>query len=57
MDDRALRDIGLRRGEIAFAVSGAPDPTRRPRAGSRARDPLETLRPKPGPQPSQRSAA
>jgi uncharacterized protein YjiS (DUF1127 family) len=57
MDDRALRDIGLRRGEIEFAVSGALDPTRRPRAGNRARGCVETLRPKPGPQPTQRRAA
>ena len=57
MDDRALRDIGLRRGEIEFSVSGALDPTRRPRAGSRARGSVETPRPKPGPQPTQRLAA
>ena len=52
MDDRALRDIGLRRGEIEFAVNGALDPTRRPRTVGRVRDPLETLRPKPGPAPT-----
>jgi uncharacterized protein YjiS (DUF1127 family) len=57
MDDRALRDIGLRRGEIEFAVSGALDPTRRPRAGNRARGCVEALRPKQGPQPTQRLAA
>ena len=32
MDDRALKDIGLRRGEIDFALSGQNDPTRRPRS-------------------------
>jgi uncharacterized protein YjiS (DUF1127 family) len=57
MDDRALRDIGLRRGEIEFAVSGALDPTRRPRAGNRVRGCVEALRPKQGPQPTQRLAA
>jgi len=57
MDDRALRDIGLRRGEIEFAVGGALDPTRRPRAGNRARSCVEALRPKQGPQPTQRLAA
>jgi hypothetical protein len=57
MDDRALRDIGLRRGEIEFAVSGALDPTRRPRPGSRTRDCVEVWRPKPGSQPTRRLAA
>jgi uncharacterized protein YjiS (DUF1127 family) len=57
MDDRALRDIGLRRGEIEFAVSGALDPTRRPRAGNRVRGCVEARRPKQGPQPTQRLAA
>jgi len=57
MDDRALRDIGLRRGEIEFAVSGMLDPTRRPRPGTRTRDCVEALRPKACPQPTQRLAA
>jgi len=35
MDDHALKDIGLRRGEIAFIVSGAVDPTRRGRSAAR----------------------
>jgi uncharacterized protein YjiS (DUF1127 family) len=41
MDDRELKDIGLRRGDIAFVLSGIKDPTRRPRT---ARSLRETLR-------------
>ena len=48
MDDHMLKDIGIRRGEIEFAVSGREDPTRLPRHGKR--DPLAALRPRPGPQ-------
>jgi uncharacterized protein YjiS (DUF1127 family) len=50
MDDYMLKDIGIRRGEIEFAVSGREDPTRLPRSGKRKRDPLAALRLQPGPQ-------
>jgi uncharacterized protein YjiS (DUF1127 family) len=48
MDDYMLKDIGIHRGEIEFAVSGREDPTRLPRSGKRKRDPLAVLRPQPG---------
>jgi uncharacterized protein YjiS (DUF1127 family) len=40
MDDRELKDIGLRRGDIDFVLSGIKDPTRRPRAARPARPPF-----------------
>jgi len=40
MDDRELKDIGLRRGDIEFVLSGINDPTRRPRTARPVRDPL-----------------
>ena len=39
MDDRMLKDIGLRRGEIEFVLNGADDPTRRPRPAKPSRSP------------------
>jgi len=35
MDDRELKDIGLRRGDIRYVLSGRCDPTRRPRSARR----------------------
>lgn len=35
MDDRELKDIGLRRGDIGYVLSGRSDPTRHPRTARR----------------------
>jgi uncharacterized protein YjiS (DUF1127 family) len=54
MDDRALQDIGLRRGEIEFAVTGAIDPTRRPRTERQQASFASTDHASPSLQPAQR---
>jgi len=54
MDDRALQDIGVRRGEIEFAVSGVVDSTRRPRTVRRRVSFASTDYASPRLQPAQR---
>jgi len=56
MDDRMLQDIGLRRSEIDFVVSGVDDPTRRPRRADLARRRKDPVSRRPSPPPLRRAA-